>query len=95
MCMNTNSVCYNWLCYFQGVHGPSGPPGAKGIAGEPVSLLFIYINCGYIFENQPHYQIPSMVMFFLCVFLLHLVQLCKNMVAEVTAYVKGRNHSIS
>lgn len=24
--------------YFQGIQGHSGPPGAKGLAGEPVSF---------------------------------------------------------
>lgn len=35
------------MCYFQGIQGPSGPPGAKGIAGEPVSLLSAYMNVFY------------------------------------------------
>lgn len=47
-------VCYKQLYYFQGVQGPSGPPGAKGIAGEPVGLLFVYMN-RTIFRNQPYY----------------------------------------
>lgn len=55
-------ACYKQLYYFQGVQGPSGPPGAKGIAGEPVSLLFAYMNVCYfgsIFENRPNYQIST------------------------------------
>lgn len=52
-------VCYKQLYYFQGVQGPSGPPGAKGIAGEPVSSLCASMNeldFGSIIENKPHYQ---------------------------------------
>lgn len=61
-------VCYKHLSYFQGIQGPSGPPGAKGIAGEPVSLLFAYTNVhcfGSIFENQKKL---NKVMFFFFVF---------------------------
>lgn len=31
-------VCFKRLCHLQGGQGPSGPPGDKGIAGEPVSI---------------------------------------------------------
>lgn len=47
-------VCYKRMYYFQGVPGPSGPPGAKGIAGEPVSSLFADIS-SIIFQNKPNY----------------------------------------
>lgn len=31
-------VCFKRLCHLQGGQGPSGLPGDKGIAGEPVSI---------------------------------------------------------
>lgn len=53
--MNSSGVSYKHCCFFQGVRGPTGPPGAKGIAGEPVSLLFTYMNVpqpGSRFDNE-------------------------------------------
>lgn len=46
---------YKQLYYFQGVQGPSGPPGDKGISGEPVSLSFVYMNSTTASGNQPYY----------------------------------------
>lgn len=43
MFMSTFSVGVTDGCYFQGIQGRSGPPGAKGIAGEPVSLRTLMV----------------------------------------------------
>lgn len=44
-CVNTVML---YICFkrnfFQGVPGPSGPRGAKGIAGEPVSFIIAHLH---------------------------------------------------
>lgn len=53
LCVNTVMmyICFKRLFFFfQGVPGPSGPRGAKGITGEPVSVTN-YLHEFFHFED--------------------------------------------